>query len=113
MSNSIEALVEMTRALGEPAMDYVIIGEGNTSMAVDAESFAVKASGQEMRQISADGFIVVPFAPYLDWLDDPDSHPARSDAARRKASFNRSQLSCHAAARLRGQFHRAYPPHRH
>ena len=75
MSNSIEALVEMTRALGEPAMDYVIIGEGNTSMAVDAESFAVKASGQEMRQISADGFIVVPFAPYLDWLDDPDSHP--------------------------------------
>lgn len=75
MSNSIDALVELTRALGEPDRDYVIIGEGNTSMTVDARSFAIKASGQAMRQIDADGFIVVPFAPYLDWLENPNSSP--------------------------------------
>ena len=32
MTNPLDSLIQMTRALGEPAMDYVIIGEGNTSM---------------------------------------------------------------------------------
>ncbi len=73
MTNPLDSLVDLTRALGQPAMDYVIIGEGNTSMAVDAESFAIKASGQRMREIAADGFVTVPFAPYLEWLDNPEA----------------------------------------
>ena len=75
MSHNIDTLVAMTRALGDPAKDYVIIGEGNTSMRIDDSAFAVKASGQQMRDISADGFVTLPLQPYLDWLDQPDAPP--------------------------------------
>lgn len=61
----------MTRALGEPAMDYVIIGEGNTSMRIDADSFYVKASGHQMHNIGEDGFVAVRLAPMLAMLDNP------------------------------------------
>lgn len=74
MTNPLHNLVNMTRALGEPAMDYVIIGEGNTSMRIDDESFYVKASGHQMRGISENGFVAVRLAPMLAMLamlDDP------------------------------------------
>ena len=71
MTKPLDSLIDMTRALGEPRMDYVIIGEGNTSMALDAESFAVKASGHQMHEIGADGFVTLPYAPFLALLDDP------------------------------------------
>jgi len=41
----LEELVEMSRKLGEPAADCVILGEGNTSARIDEETFWVKASG--------------------------------------------------------------------
>ncbi len=71
MSNSIGSLITMTRALGEPAMDYVIIGEGNTSMRIDEDSFYVKASGHQMHNIGEDGFVPVRLAPMLAMLDNP------------------------------------------
>ena len=71
MTNPLDSLIQMTRALGEPARDYVIIGEGNTSMRLDDESFLVKASGHQMRGIGAAGFVAVRFAPMLALLDDP------------------------------------------
>ena len=71
MSSNLSDLITMTRALGEPALDYVIIGEGNTSMRLDDDSFFVKASGQQMREISEDGFVAVRLAPILAMLDDP------------------------------------------
>ena len=71
MTNPLESLIKMTRALGEPAMDYVIIGEGNTSMRLDDESFLVKASGHQMQGIGESGFVAVRFAPMLAMLDDP------------------------------------------
>ena len=73
MTNPLDSLIQMTRALGEPAMDYVIIGEGNTSMRLDDESFLVKASGHQMQGIGAAGFVAVRFAPMLAMLDDPPS----------------------------------------
>ncbi len=71
MSSNLSDLITMTRALGEPALDYVIIGEGNTSMRRDDDSFYVKASGQQMRDIGEDGFVAVRLAPILAMLDDP------------------------------------------
>lgn len=61
----------MTRALGEPSMDYVIIGEGNTSMRIDDETFFVKASGHAMHGIDENGFARLRLAPILAMLDDP------------------------------------------
>lgn len=65
-SGVLDQLVEMTRQLGQPHMNYVIIGEGNTSYRVDDETFWIKASGQGMNGITSSGFVQVRFAPILD-----------------------------------------------
>ncbi|MEQ8676278.1 MAG: class II aldolase/adducin family protein [Aggregatilineales bacterium] len=70
-SNTLSALVNLTRTLGEPHRDYVIIGEGNTSARIDDGTFYVKASGQRMENISAEGFVAVNFDPILGLLDNP------------------------------------------
>jgi len=59
----------MSRALGEPAADCVILGEGNTSARIDEETFWVKASGAQLPTITAEGFVRVRFAPVLELLD--------------------------------------------
>jgi len=70
MSDSILAqLVAMSRHLGDPALDYAILGEGNTSARVDADTFWVKASGTELRTIDRAGFVQVYFQRVLDLLD--------------------------------------------
>ena len=72
MSDQIlEQLVSLSRSLGNPAKDYVILGEGNTSARVDEKSFWVKASGNHMGTIQANGFVQVKFEPVLDMLEGP------------------------------------------
>ena len=71
MTSPLDSLIELTRALGQPQMDYVIVGEGNTSVRLDHESFAVKASGHQMRDIGADGFVALRLAPMLALLEHP------------------------------------------
>lgn len=70
MADTLTPLVELTRTLGQPHLDYVIIGEGNTSCRIDDDTFWIKASGQQMHNIQADGFTAVQFAPILAMLDD-------------------------------------------
>jgi rhamnose utilization protein RhaD (predicted bifunctional aldolase and dehydrogenase) len=55
-------LVDLSRELGEPAHDYVILGEGNTSARVDEQTFLVKASGTELRTLGPDQVLRVGFA---------------------------------------------------
>lgn len=74
MTTPLDSLVAMTRALGEPWRDFVVVGEGNTSMRLDEGSFLIKASGQGMQGINADGFVAVRIKPMLALLDEP---PAR------------------------------------
>jgi len=68
----LSQLVAMSRRLGDPANDYVILGEGNTSARADEETFWVKASGVCLQAIEADGFVRVRFEPVLSMLDGPD-----------------------------------------
>ena len=103
MTNSLHSLIDMTRALGEPARDYVIIGEGNTSMRIDDQSFYVKASGHQMQGIDEGGFVAVRFAPMLTMLDVPPTtlseQKAITQAARVDPSDDRSpsiEVSFHA-----------------
>ncbi len=71
--NSILArLVALSRKLGTPALDYVILGEGNTSARADADTFWVKASGAEMCSIDRTGFVRVRFDRVLALLDVGD-----------------------------------------
>jgi len=71
MTNKLKALVEMTRILGQPDNDYVIVGEGNTSCVIDNNSFYIKASGSQMNGIIETGFVAVHFDPILAMLDSP------------------------------------------
>lgn len=71
MDDTLNKLLDMTRTLGEPHRQYVIIGEGNTSTRIDEESFYVKASGQQMESIAETGFTAVYFEPTLDLLNHP------------------------------------------
>lgn len=68
----LHQLHRMSRNLGDPIYDYVILGEGNTSARADQESFWIKASGVELRTIEPEGFVQVRFDGVLAMLDGPD-----------------------------------------
>jgi rhamnose utilization protein RhaD (predicted bifunctional aldolase and dehydrogenase) len=53
----LRELVMMSRELGRPERDLVILGEGNTSARCDDGTFWVKASGTELRTIDDAGFV--------------------------------------------------------
>lgn len=82
----LQQLVEMSNRLGDPALDYAILGEGNTSARADAETFWVKASGTELRTMQADDFVLMRFDRVLELLDagdlDDAALKARLDAAK-------------------------------
>ncbi|MEA3401800.1 MAG: class II aldolase/adducin family protein [Armatimonadota bacterium] len=59
MHERLADLVEMSRELGDPGSDYLLLGEGNTSAAADEESFFVKASGVCLGEIDESGFVRV------------------------------------------------------
>lgn len=79
---TLNAIVEMTRTLGQPSLNYVIIGEGNTSYRIDDDSFWIKASGRGMNNIQPDGFVAVRLKPVLELLDTSLSGQAVDDAVR-------------------------------
>ena len=73
----LSQLITMSRSLGDPSLDYVILGEGNTSARIDADTFWVKASGTELRTIDRTGFVRMRFDQTLallkkEGLDDDD-----------------------------------------
>jgi rhamnose utilization protein RhaD (predicted bifunctional aldolase and dehydrogenase) len=57
----LNRLVTLSNHLGNPALDYTIMGEGNTSARADEKTFWVKASGYELRTITAQGLVRVAF----------------------------------------------------
>lgn len=62
-------LVALSCHLGDPARDYAILGEGNTSARLDAETFWVKASGAALQSIDASGFVRMDFQRTLALLE--------------------------------------------
>jgi len=68
----LDRLIAMSKNLGDPILDYAILGEGNTSARADASTFWVKASGAELRTIDSGGFVRVRFDQVLALLDAGD-----------------------------------------
>jgi rhamnose utilization protein RhaD (predicted bifunctional aldolase and dehydrogenase) len=68
----LQELVTLSLKLGDPSSDLAILAEGNASARLDDDHFYVKASGYSMRNIEAEGFSLVLFAPILDALNGPD-----------------------------------------
>jgi rhamnose utilization protein RhaD (predicted bifunctional aldolase and dehydrogenase) len=51
-------LVALTRRVGDPAADLVVLAEGNTSVRLSGDRFAVKASGSRMDIAEAGDFVI-------------------------------------------------------
>jgi len=72
MSNDREVLnqlIALSRSLGDPSRDLVILGEGNTSARIDEETFFVKASGKELRAADEKSFVRVSLERVFEGLD--------------------------------------------
>ncbi len=85
-------LVTMSKYLGDPSRDYVILGEGNTSARVNEDAFLVKASGTEMKESKADNFVQVLFQPLLELLDEPNVSDAQIGQV-----FAKAKVDAHAS----------------
>jgi rhamnose utilization protein RhaD (predicted bifunctional aldolase and dehydrogenase) len=67
----------MSAELGLPSHQYAILGEGNTSVRAEDDSFWIKASGTSLAGATRDNFVRVKMEPILAALDQP----ALDDAA--------------------------------
>lgn len=76
-----DELLDLTRRLGEPERDLVILAEGNTSELVGDDLIVVKASGSSMQTATADDFVAVEVSPLVELLRDPAIDQAALTAA--------------------------------
>jgi rhamnose utilization protein RhaD (predicted bifunctional aldolase and dehydrogenase) len=77
VSGALEQIVALSRALGDPALDLAILGEGNTSLRAGEGTMLVKASGASLASVTDADFVELETAPLTALLDDP----AADDAA--------------------------------
>lgn len=64
-----DELVALTRRIGAPAADLVVLAEGNTSVRLPGDRFAVKASGSRMDLAEAGDFVVGGLPELVDVLE--------------------------------------------
>lgn len=76
-----EELVRLTRDLGRPERDLVILAEGNTSQLLDDGRVVVKASGARMRDVTAEDFVTVEVGPLMELVTNPRATQADLSAA--------------------------------
>lgn len=62
-------LITMSRELGRPENDYVVLGEGNTSAKINDDYFYVKASGKYLAESDETTFVKVKLKDALSILD--------------------------------------------
>jgi rhamnose utilization protein RhaD (predicted bifunctional aldolase and dehydrogenase) len=65
----LQNLVQMSRNIGSPEKDYVILGDGNSSARIDEHSFWIKASGARMEKIQPGQFVELRTSSVLKMLD--------------------------------------------
>lgn len=65
MTDPASDLAALSRRLGDPAADAAILGEGNTSIRFDAETFLVKASGSNLATLEPTDLVHLRYAEIL------------------------------------------------
>ncbi len=68
----LNALIALSRRIGDPTREFAILGEGNTSARVDDQTFWVKASGKELGTADAGTFVLVNLSCTLQILEMGD-----------------------------------------
>lgn len=94
----LDQLVTMSRALGMPERDYVILAEGNTSGRAGENSFWIKASGFHLQQIGPEGFVEVRFDAVMSLLgrNQDESDMSRALLSARVDSYAKNRPSIEA-----------------
>lgn len=64
-------LTGLSRRLGDPANDWALLAEGNTSVAIGADEFLLKASGVSLGEATEESFVRVRHAAVTGLLDNP------------------------------------------
>jgi rhamnose utilization protein RhaD (predicted bifunctional aldolase and dehydrogenase) len=70
MAAELRTLVELSRTLGDPSRDLVILAEGNTSIRTEEDRMLVKASGSQLGTAADEDFVEVNTATMLDLVND-------------------------------------------
>ncbi len=95
-TDAVQSLLDLSHALGGDRLRMSILGEGNTSLRLDAETFTVKASGSNLATLRPAELTVCRFDRLLPLLDassandqevDQALFAARVDDAARKPSI--------------------------
>lgn len=76
--NPRDLLTDLSRRLGDPAMDAALLGEGNTSVR-DGDTMLVKASGAELGQAEHGDFVRVDLAAARQLIAEPSAGDAEVD----------------------------------
>jgi rhamnose utilization protein RhaD (predicted bifunctional aldolase and dehydrogenase) len=79
MSAELRTLVELSRTLGEPSRDLVILAEGNTSIRTDSGRMLVKASGAQLAAAAEADFVAVDTRAMLDLVNDESAGPEEAE----------------------------------
>jgi L-ribulose-5-phosphate 4-epimerase len=72
VDSPIVELIRLSRSLGRPNQNLVILAEGNASARFDHDTFWVKASGTKMVDAFPSSFVQMEFAPILAALAKPE-----------------------------------------
>lgn len=77
---TVNDLLQMSHAVGAPALDAAILGEGNTSVVHDDGTFSVKGSGSSLVDLTAEQTVQLHAEPILTLLagDQPVAEDALS-----------------------------------
>jgi rhamnose utilization protein RhaD (predicted bifunctional aldolase and dehydrogenase) len=72
-TRTAEDLCKLARWLGDSSRDLAVLGEGNMSARLDADTMLVKASGSSLATATAEALVAVRLEPLLELLDQPDA----------------------------------------
>ncbi|MGF3056404.1 class II aldolase/adducin family protein [Microbacterium sp. YY-01] len=97
-------LLGLTRRLGLPERDLVILAEGNTSELIDDDTIIIKASGSSMETATIDDFVAVSFRELLAIVRNPDATQDDLTAALSTPTGTRASIESlvHVATRAFG-----------
>ncbi len=90
IETTLQELITLSRDLGRPERDLVILGEGNTSALCEDSTMFVKASGTQLSTIEADGFVRVYREPVAALVDGGDLTDEQVKNALEEAKFDKT-----------------------
>jgi rhamnose utilization protein RhaD (predicted bifunctional aldolase and dehydrogenase) len=76
-----DALIQLSHDLGREDRGWAILGEGNTSVRLDAETFLVKASGCHLGTVGQEDLVACRTLPLVSFLDRKNASDQEVDAA--------------------------------